>query len=71
MTMAWKVCSKCLFWDNSSSSSISDEETGRCRRATPGFDSRTGLAVWPFTEDRDWCGEFVVNPDADDEMEEA
>ena len=56
-------CGLCDFWDNSASSGASEEETGQCRRSTPGFDSRTGLAVWPFVEVGDWCGEFVLNED--------
>ncbi len=56
-------CENCLFWDNSAISSHSEEETGQCRRSPPGFDSRTGLAVWPFSEDRDWCGEHSLDPD--------
>jgi hypothetical protein len=56
-------CESCKFWDNSASSPDSDEDTGQCRRLPPGFDSRTGLAVWPFVEDRDWCGMHVPDPD--------
>jgi len=52
------TCQSCSFWDNSASSGHADPfTTGQCRRAAPGFDSRTGLAVWPFTETDDWCGE--------------
>lgn len=56
------TCSNCRYWDNSSSSSLTDAETGKCRRSSPGFDSRTGIAVWPFTEETDWCGESRLYP---------
>lgn len=55
-------CEQCIFWDNSARADV-DYETGQCRRTPPGFDDRTGLAVWPFTEDTDWCGEFKRDPD--------
>lgn len=60
-------CERCLWWDISTSSSISDDETGLCRRKAPGFDDRTGLAVFPFTTETDWCGDATVNPDYSDE----
>lgn len=55
-------CERCIFWDASMSANV-DVDTGACRRAPPGFDDRTLLAVWPFTEDSDWCGEFTLDPD--------
>jgi hypothetical protein len=36
----------------------------------PGFDSRTGLAVWPFTADRDWCGGYKADPDFEDGLDD-
>lgn len=56
-----ETCETCKFWDNSTSSSFAaerGEESGQCRRGVPGHDSRTGMAVWPFTVENDWCGEF-------------
>lgn len=58
-------CEDCRWWDNSAShgeDQVRGTDTGQCRRMPPGFDSRTGLAVFPFTEDRDWCGEFMPRP---------
>jgi hypothetical protein len=63
-------CERCLFWDSSASADV-DYDTGQCRRMPPGFDDRTSLAVWPFTEDTDWCGEFKADPDFVDEHEPA
>jgi len=51
-------CDLCLYWDNSSCLEA-NPDTGMCRRFPPGFDDRTGQAVWPFTEDADWCGKFA------------
>ena len=49
-------CETCRFWDNSAYSGTTENETGQCRAVPPGFDNRTGLAIWPFTEPDDWCG---------------
>jgi hypothetical protein len=64
------TCANCRFWDNSASSGQSDDETGLCVRNPPGFDSRTGLAVWPFTADRDWCGGYKADPDFEDGLDD-
>ena len=55
-------CENCKWWDNSVSARDAEVATGLCRARTPGRDKRSGLAVWPFTEDVDWCGSFVVDP---------
>ncbi|PZU95515.1 MAG: hypothetical protein DI527_00470 [Chelatococcus sp.] len=65
--MSRKLCCTCQWWDNSASSAVSAAETGQCRRLPPGFDDRTGLAVWPFTEETDWCGEFALDEARDEE----
>ena len=54
-------CGNCKWWDNSVSAADTDN-TGACRVNPPGRNKRNGLAVWPFTEDVDWCGSFVVDP---------
>ena len=51
------ICETCRWWDTSISQHDAPDTTGVCRRWPPGFDDRTGKAVWPFTEDIDWCGE--------------
>lgn len=52
-------CEDCRFWDASSQAAAAEPDTtGACRRAPPHVDDRTGLAMWPYTEDTDWCGEF-------------
>lgn len=54
-----KICENCAHWDSSCQSSLVEADiTGQCRARAPGFDDRTGLAVWPFTETCDWCGDF-------------
>jgi hypothetical protein len=54
-------CENCKWWDNSVS--LSDKEaTGLCRNLPPRRDKRSGQAVWPFTEDVDWCAAFEIDP---------
>lgn len=58
------ICETCRYWDTSASSAHAEPDTtALCRRHAPGFDDRTGLAVWPFTETTDWCGDWVPSPD--------
>jgi hypothetical protein len=58
-------CERCAWWDTSTQSgSAESDTTGLCRRTTPGFDDRTGLAVWPFTAQEDWCGSFEESIEA-------
>jgi len=47
-------CETCKWWDNSRTSTMLSD-TGTCRALPPRADDRNGLAVWPFTEDNDWC----------------
>ena len=54
-------CENCKWWDNSSQAR-EVEASGACRVNPPGRDKRSGLAVWPFTEDVDWCGSFAPDP---------
>lgn len=49
-------CETCRWWDSSTqSASAQPDTTGLCRVRPPVADDRTGVAVWPFTEDTDWC----------------
>lgn len=57
-------CGTCKFWDTSASL-VSDDATAQCRRAPPFWDERTGAAVWPFTEETDWCGEHQPDEPTD------
>lgn len=62
------ICENCKHWDTSSTLATDDgsgEDTGMCRARAPGFDDRTGKAVWPFTETCDWCGDFKEAPKDD------
>lgn len=53
-------CEDCRYWDNSTQSrDAQPDTTGLCRRQPPTPAPFTGLAVWPFTEDTDWCANFI------------
>jgi hypothetical protein len=60
-------CEDCRFWDTSSS--LRDEEdTAVCRRHAPfAVDDRSGRAMWPYTEDIDWCAEGERDTSRDEE----
>lgn len=60
-------CENCRWIDLSISSAILGEETALCRRNPPGFDDRTGKAIWPFVEMVDWCGEFEPSQENSDD----
>lgn len=61
--MTERRCDKCEFWDTSSESSIAEPgTTARCRAKAPTTDERTGLAMWPHTDQDDWCGDFRPSP---------
>ena len=54
------TCEDCHYWDNSSQLVVSQPDTtGACRVKPPRVDKRSGKAIWPFTEDTDWCGAAV------------
>lgn len=54
-----KRCETCRFWDTSTESAHAEPDTtATCRRRPPAVDDRTGLAMWPMTQDSDWCGEW-------------
>ena len=67
-------CSQCAWWDTSAESDrAAPGTTGQCRGAVPTADDRTGLAVWPFTDQDDWCREWEVEgshpePKEDDDV---
>lgn len=59
-------CEDCKWWDNSTQLTNSQPDTtGLCRVGPPVADERNHQAVWPFTEDTDWCGSFDVDPAKD------
>lgn len=43
--MSEDTCQTCFYWNQKS-------DRGECRRHAP-------LPVWPLTDFRDWCGEYV------------
>lgn len=59
-------CEDCKFWDNSTTHRDAPDDTGLCRQGAPTTNIYTGMAVWPFTEDVDWCGAFVPVADVAD-----
>lgn len=59
MTTRTGRCEDCFYWDNSVQlDKAQPDTTGLCRREPPRVDRRTGKAMWPFTEDTDWCGRY-------------
>ncbi len=52
-----KTCKNCKYWNFQK-----EEGVGECRRNPPAtfFDQEEGaaFALWPYTDDTDWCGEF-------------
>lgn len=65
--MTDRICENCRWWDTS----LADPDThGLCRINPPVADERNGHAVWPFTEDTDWCGRFEIHPDKDPDFAE-
>jgi hypothetical protein len=69
--MTNRRCENCLWWDSSTQPHWADRDThGVCRVNPPVADDRNGGARWPFTEDCDWCGGFVLEPDKDPDFSE-
>lgn len=56
------TCEECFYWDSSTQLRDADPDTtGQCRKRAPSMDTTYGspqVAMWPITEDADWCGEF-------------
>ena len=56
-----QTCTSCSFWDQADR----DVPIGRCRRYAPRphlevltqLEDYTDGAVWPYTEETEWCGE--------------
>jgi len=65
-------CEQCLFWDNSVRHRDDDnDQTGMCRANAPKVDRHTRHALWPFTDDNDWCAKGLLDPEkVEDEGEE-
>jgi hypothetical protein len=57
-------CERCRWWDNSTQqASAQPDTTGACRVRPPRINKITGGAMWPFTTDTDWCGDYSPDPD--------
>lgn len=55
-----RCCETCRFWNRSIVRSDPTDDTIElhpCHARSPGFDDRTGVAVWPATAEDDWCGD--------------
>ena len=58
-------CEYCRFWNNSVMHGGPDRDTtGQCCRRAPLVDFRSGLGMFPFTENTDGCGEGEPEPEA-------
>jgi hypothetical protein len=54
------ACEKCRWWDSSiQQTHKTPDTTGACRVSAPKINKITGGAMWPFTEDSDWCACFT------------
>lgn len=50
-------CESCKWWDSACQKlGAQSDTTGLCRYQPPRADDRDHGAVWPFTQDMDWCG---------------
>lgn len=66
MTPYQPTCPSCMYWDNTDSQ---EAPIGRCRRYAPrptsiifAQDEEGDSAVWPYTEETEWCGEHHPAP---------
>ena len=57
-------CENCRHWCNSVTLGDNDL-SGQCRADAPKTHIMTGHAVWPFTEDTDWCSRYVRTLEAE------
>lgn len=52
-------CENCRWWDTSVQWGQDQAGvTGLCRVNPPIVNYMTGRAMWPFTDDADWCASF-------------
>ncbi len=56
-----KRCESCKHWCNSVTLG-DNENSGQCRADPPKAHIMTGQAVWPFSEDTDWCSRYFRDP---------
>lgn len=60
------ACELCRFWDSSEQLDRAlPDTTGLCRRLPPKLNKITGRAMWPFSEEGDWCGSYDIDPSKD------
>lgn len=53
------TCETCRFWGRFMADVVGKPaDKGRCQVEAPKIDMRDQGAVWPTTEDVDWCGRF-------------
>lgn len=56
-----KRCESCKHWCNSVI--FRDQgNSGQCRADRPGTTITSPVAVWPFTDDTDWCSRYFRDP---------
>lgn len=63
------ACERCRFWDSSTQHrDAQPDTTGLCRRRPPRTSRVTGMAVWPFARDTDWCFEFQARAGSEETL---
>lgn len=59
-------CIHCHFYDDGSDGAVAGvvapPQCGFCRRKPPTPNEETGRDEWPMVRERDWCGEFQLDP---------
>lgn len=59
------LCQWCRWWDEYVPDDAgNDADRGECRLHAPLDLDGDGLAMWPVTDQVDWCGEFDLSVDA-------
>lgn len=58
-----RACKKCEWWElNSGAADPNESDIGHCHKKAPHCkiteDQCSPCAVWPVTEECDWCGKF-------------
>jgi hypothetical protein len=53
-------CASCIYWEKVDAK-YAAENQGVCRRNAPQIQKGREMlfALWPYTHDADWCGEWV------------
>ena len=64
------TCETCRWWDSSCQKAhFQPNTTGACRVNPPRLDRMTGVGIWPFTGDTDWCAAYFPFPPAGEQAD--